>query len=396
MKNCLRTLVLFCLLFSCIFVVAQTFQTERLAKAVEVLGVNLPTDTLYFEHTLEVKTKDNQTLCIRINQNGEIEHIGIPLFSVEMRSLISSPIYDFMEYAVLNWKYKVSSNLLYLSKVIFQKGDWNTLLTERLYDCECNIRNQDDQLYILNWSRDGQEVVTVGIPIEYELLNNDSRRNIEKDFIRQLATHKVSNMQSQNKIVTENDLKIYGTEGLFVLPGQSYILAELNQNVYYTLSTIYETVDTIIRGQKDTMTVEEVLPAIVMDEEHPTESFANLMMANVEFVPDVQIALDFHLSDYHHHHLTIPLKQLQDFLIQQECSTYFACKGIVNNELCGVFFVRNSSKGYNHLMSVRLPVAQLTSPHPEVQANAYLYIPPVDQTHLFGKTPTKKSGAKIY
>lgn len=396
MNYYLRIITIFSLLLTNMLVVAQTFQSIRLENAMKALGISLPVDTMLSEQTLELKTEDGQTINIRINQNAEIEHIGIPLFSAEIRSLIASPVYDFMEYAVLNWKYKINPNLLYLSKVIFQKGDWNTLLTEQLYKCECNISNQDNRFYILSWIRDGQTIVTVGIPIEYELLNNDSRRNIEKDFIHQLANHKISDKQLKNKDITENDLKIYGTEGLFVIPGQSYILAELNQNVYYTLTTIYETVDTVIRNRQETMTIEDVQPSIVIDMEHPTESFANLMMATFEEVPNVLMKLDFCLSDYRHDHLVVPLNQLQDFLRKQGCSTYFASKGIVKDELHGILFVHNGAKGYNHLLSLKLPIAQLTSTQPEVQTAVYLYIPPLDKSHLFGKTPVKKSGAKIY
>lgn len=396
MKYYLRIITIFSLLLTNMLVVAQTFQSIRLENAMKVLGISLSADTMLSEQTLELKTEDGQTINIRINQNGEIEHIGIPLFSAEMRSLIASPVYDFMEYAVLNWKYKINPNLLYLSKVIFQKGDWNTLLTGQLYECECNISNQDNRFYIISWIRDGQTIVTVGIPIEYELLSNDSRRNIEKDFIRQLANHKISDNQPKIKEITEDDLKIYGTGGLFVIPGQSYILAELNQNVYYTFTTIYETVDTVIRNRQETMTIEDVQPSIVIDTEHPTESFANLMLATTENVPNVLMKLDFHLSDYHHDNRVIPLNQLQDFLHKQGCSIYFASKGIVKEELRGMLFVHNDAKGYNHLLSLRLPIAQLTSTQPEVQAAVYLYIPPLDKSHLFGKTPVKKSGAKIY
>jgi hypothetical protein len=62
----------------------------------------------------------------------------------------------------------------------------------------------------------------------------------------------------------------------------------------------------------------------------------------------------------------------------------------------GMLFIHNSAKGYNHLLSISIPIAQIISHQPVVQAAVYLFIPPIDKSHLFGMTPTKKSGAKIY
>ena len=95
---------------------------------------------------------------------GEIEHIGIPLFNEIMRLLQPSPVYDFLEYAVLNWKYKINPNQLYLSKVIFKKGGWESLLQGQLKESECFIENRNDKLYIVTWRRNEKEIAVVGIP----------------------------------------------------------------------------------------------------------------------------------------------------------------------------------------------------------------------------------------
>ena len=62
----------------------------------------------------------------------------------------------------------------------------------------------------------------------------------------------------------------------------------------------------------------------------------------------------------------------------------------------GTLMMSNLAKGYNHLFSLRIPADQLTATGPVIQADVYLYIPPIDKSKLFGKTPKKKSGAKIY
>lgn len=395
MKIIFRLALLLTLAVVCPDLSAQNYKADRLRKAVEVLGLQIDTDSLMPDTTIALLSKDGRTVCLRTDPMGEIEHVGVPLFNDMLRLLQPSPVYDFLEYAVLNWKYKVNPNQLYLSKVIFKVGSWETLLREKLSEIECSIENREDKLYIVSWKREEKDVAVIGIPIEYELLNNDTRRNMERAFVRDLEASKPSSTRQNSVVVSEERLSIYGTEGLFVIPGKSYIIDLLNQNVYYKLTTVYETADTVINNKSVTMSMEAVLPVVVIDPEFPAETFANLMMCDDGSVPDVTIELDFHLSNYHRQKLAMRLSQLKAFCRQQGCSLYFACDGVQKDKTRGVMFASNLPKGYNHLFSLRIPTEQLTTEAPTVQADVYLYIPPIDKEKLFGTAPTKKSGANF-
>jgi len=91
----------------------------------------------------------------------------------------------------------------------------------------------------------------------------------------------------------------------------------------------------------------------------------------------------------------MPLSQLKAFCRQQGCNLYFACDGVQKDKTRGVMFASNLPKGYNHLFSLRISTEQLTAETPTVQADVYLYIPPIDKEKLFGTAPTKKSGANF-
>ena len=374
---------------------AQNYKADRLRMAVKKMGLQITPDSLMPDTTFSLSAKDGRVLCMRTDPMGDIEHVGIPLFNDVMRFLQPSPVYDFLEYAVLNWKYKINPNQLYLSKVIFKKGSWESLLSNQLNECDCMIENREDKLYIVTWKLEDKEIVSLGIPIDYELLNNDTRRNMEKAFVRDLEASKTSVVRPNPALVNEDSLSIYGTEGLFVIPGKSYIIDLLNQNVYYKLTTVYETTDTVINKQPVTMTIDAVLPMVVRDPEFPAETFANLMMCDDNSVPDVTIDLNFHLSNYHRERVSMPLSQLKAFCHQQGCNLYFACDGIQNEKVRGVMFACNLPKGYNHLFSLRAPTEQLTSSSPTIQADVYLYIPPISKEKLFGTAPQKKSGANF-
>lgn len=395
MKLIFRLALLLTLAIACPNLSAQNYRADRLRKAVVVLGLQIVPDSLMPDTTIAFSAKDGRTVCLRTDPMGEVEHVGIPLFNEMLRLLQPSPVYDFLEYAVLNWKYKVNPNRLYLSKVIFKVGSWETLLRERLSELECSIENREDKLYIVNWKREEKDVAVIGIPIEYELLNNDTRRNMERAFVHDLETSKPLPIRPNPAVVSEESLSIYGTEGLFVIPGKSYTIDLLNQNVYYKLTTVYETVDTVINNKPVTMSMEAVLPVVVIDPEFPAETFANLMMCDDGSIPDATIELDFHLSNYHRQKVTMPLSQLRNFCRQQGCNLYFACDGVQEDKTRGVMFASNLPKGYNHLFSLRIPTEQLTTEMPTVQADVYLYIPPIEKEKLFGTAPTKKSGANF-
>ena len=384
-----------CLLNCQVFAVL-TFKTENMKKAARIVGILDSLECIAPGQTQTIKAKDGQIIEVRKSMHNVIDHIGIPLFNDQMRTLMPSPVYDFLEFAVLNIKYKVNPNTLYLSKVMFKKGSWNTLIHSQLIQSDCSITNQDDQLYIVNWKQGENDIVTIGIPIEYELLNNDNRRNIEKSYILQLESHSTKDRNKKYEDISEDNLKIYGTEGLFVFEGDSHILPELNQNVYYVLKTIYERKDTVKNNQLMDVVLEAVVPTILIEKEHPAESFANLMLGNDPKLPDVQLAMDFHLSDYHRRQVVIPLRQLKDFCEEQGDRIFFASSGNIKGSTRGMLFIHNPVKGYNHLFSISIPTDQITSSQPVVQAAVYLFIPPIDKSHLFGNAPVKKSGAKIY
>lgn len=396
MNTMCRKISLCSLIMASILLPAQTFESARLENAAQVLGISQALDTIAPNQTKELVTKDGLSIIVRISGSGLVEHIGIPLFNEDMRTLMPSPVYDFMEYATLNWRYKLTPNQLHLSKVIFKKGSWNCLISDNLSTCDCSIENRDDKLYVITWQRDSQDVAVVGIPLEYELLSNESRRNIEREFISKLAEYKTPPSFRVNRTITEGELKVYGTQGLFVLEGDNYLMPELNQNVYFTLRTVYENVDTIIHEKPVTMRLEDVVPTPVADAEFPAETLTNLMICNLDALPDLVLDIDFHLSDYRHERLSLPLSQLKSFCHERGAKIFFAVSSLKEEKVKGMLLMNNTAKGYNHLFSISMPTTMLTKQEPKAKADAYLYIPPLKRESLFGKPPTKKSGAKIY
>ena len=76
----------------------QTFKASHLQRAYEKL--HLSTNTQLRNH-----------LSIRTDYRGIIDHIGIPMFSTEMRTLLPSPVYDYLEYALLDHEYHINETI---------------------------------------------------------------------------------------------------------------------------------------------------------------------------------------------------------------------------------------------------------------------------------------------
>ena len=137
------------------------------------------------------------------------------------------------------------------------------------------------------------------------------------------------------------------------------------------------------------------MPVVVNSTEYPTETLANYMMCEDESVPDALMDMTIHLSDYHNQKVNIPMSMLRTFLKEKGCDMYFACDTERKGNIHGMMFASNLPKGYNHLISLNMDISQFKEEHPLVKADMYLYIPPLEKSKLFGKEPTKKSGAKF-
>jgi len=82
----------------------KAYKAEHLKTAALAMGVANQLEQAA-TGTVMLSAQDGLTIAARINEQGIVEHIGLPMFSEEIRTLIPSPIYDFLEYAVLNKKY---------------------------------------------------------------------------------------------------------------------------------------------------------------------------------------------------------------------------------------------------------------------------------------------------
>lgn len=349
---------------------AQEYATSQLQKAAQKLNISGMLSEKSQSDTLFI---NEQRIIVRKNQQGCIEHIGIPLFNAYIRNIQPSPIHDYLEFAALDKKFQVSENTLQLNKLEFSKGNW-----EKLYQlgdsCACTINNLGDKTYVVQWMKDDQLVLEVSFPVDYELLANSTRREMETKFIKELKVYKGSYKNAQQNVDT-TQLKKYAIQGVYVKEGHNYIINAITSNTYYTI------------GNKEAK--------LVYDNNHIAESMSNLLIAPVA-LPKSSITLSFSLSTYREESMSIDYVQLYDFCIANGCEPYYGFEGITDGMASGTLIMHNKQSGYNHIFYIQCPAKEIGNEELHLKGTGYIYIPSSNIKNLLASPSKGRSKSYKY
>ena len=359
---------------------AQQFQSSHLNKAATKLKLSandFATDSLPATLQLKVGT---QPIVARIDSKGVVEHLGVPLFAEEMRQLQPSPIYDYLEYTMLDRLYKVNENTLTLQDLKFEKGNLAQLAKVNDEADGCTIENLADKYYRVKWTKGETPIVSVSFPINYELLANSNRKEMELNFIRDIKTFTdltpVAQKDLSAQMVATKD------PDLFVVPGDHYLIDEINNNRYLTVNA------------KDSDGVHEHHIGFVFERHQPQESFANLMVEPDMPIDSARVELEFVLGNYKRDTVNVALRDWMAFCRKQGCQPYFGFEENNEGTLTGTLIMRNKQSGYDHIVAVRAEESELFADHPFVHAKVHLFTPSTNVRNLFGKA-TKSNRPRI-
>lgn len=370
--HCALTALLLC---GSLAVSAQQFQSTHLRAAAKKLKIDstaLTTDVLPTTKTLTVA---GRTVAVRMDAHGVVEHIGVPLFTEDYRQLMPSPIYDFLEYTVLDRLFKVSDNTLTHQDLKFEKGDLNALATVLSKTDGCTIENLSEKYYRVKWTANGQAVIVVSFPIDYELLANSSRKEMEQNFIRDLKAYTES--EPMNAIDYSAQMAPTDQPNIFVVRGNTYIIDEINSHRYLTIGT---------KQKKRTL-------ALLYDRSAPQQSMANLLVERDMPVTGARVAIEFVLGNYKRDTISVALRDFIGFCQRQGCEPFFGYEESTHGTHKGLLIMSNKQSGYDHIIAVRATDTELFGAHPLVHAKVYLFTPSSNVRTLFGSpddTPSSR------
>lgn len=348
-----------------------TYHSEHLSAAAKKLGVTAQIDTM--KTGVNYVQAKGQRLEVRISDDLQVEHLGIPLFSQDQRQLQPSPVYDFLEYALLDNTFKVSQNPFVYSSVSFQKGAWKDMLS--LADTtSCSITSLEDKLYKVVWTRGGNTAVEVTFPASYDMLAGSSRKEMEQNFVRDLRRF-VGKSVVDTALIDSTDLRPMDN-GLYVRPGGSYILQAITDNVYFQKN------DSLFR--------------YVVDTKYPSESLANMVLADDPSVSECDINVRFVLYGGTVDSLLLPMKTFMRYCRSKGCHAYFGIENVSKSEMKASLFFYNKSSGYDHVVYLKAPMADFATRDYTIEGTMYLYAPTNNVENLFYQAPKGKKKKIIY
>lgn len=351
-----------CILASANGAYAQDYASNHLEKAINKLGI---ADKLSKGSKADTIFIGQQRIVVRKDTNGRIEHVGIPLFNAFMRSLQPSPIHDYLEFAALDKKYKISENTLQLNQLKFSKGSWDDLF--QVGDTTtCSITNLEDKMYVVKWMKQGEPFLEVYFPVDYELLANSSRREMEVRFIEGLKAFQLPDSVPEQQLDTVHFQK-YGVKGIFVKEGTSYVSPVITSNTYYIKES----------GKYH----------LLADGQHISESMANLLLEPL-YAPDATIKMDFSMSTFREETVEMDFRQLSAYCTANGCTPFFGYEGINNGMAAATLIMHNKKSGYNHIFYIQCPASEVELSGAKLTGKGYLFTPSSNIKNLFG-TPSK-------
>ena len=339
-------------------------QRTHIQKAVKVLNLNLDSIQAGQKPKTSIVSVKGVRMKVKVDKEGQVIHIGFPLFNQFVQILQPSPIYDYLEYAVLDHKFHISENDLQLKQLKFRKGDWTTL--EQVSDTmRCTISNVEDKFYEVTWFDGGQEFVSVNFPINYELLANSNRKEILELFVTSLRGYHAEESIVQD--INTSKVKPYKKNDVFVQEGDFYTIPGINTNTYFRKSSNKDSTHYVW----------------LKDKNYPNETLANRLLSPGSFPGNPTLKLTCFLYNHRKEVVMTTLSDWMSFCRQSGCKPYYGFEKNENGTITATLIMRNRESGYDHVVMLNCQQAHLEDADLPLEGRAYIFTPSANVSSLF-------------
>ena len=328
----------------------STFRTAELERLASELALDIEALPDGYGHP----TANGVRLTVHQTEQT-IDHIGLYLFTEELRSMDKSPIFDFLERYFLQLKYPPrsmsASNMIRDDQFKFLTGSLKSVAD--ILPTDGFSYNYDRHSYKATWSRQDSTLLSVSFPVEYELLSGENKIEAENNLLADIRSTKV--VIPTGKPVVKKD---------------HYLSKDFTNRLYLS------------KGE------------LVLSEKHPLESAANVMLSlqtESSFSINItQLSYGFKRTVFE-----VPLKQWIAFCLEHGCELYFGVESLTEtSEVACVVIAVNTLENYNHVLTAKIPSDILDSKIGTIKARLYPYIPTHNVLNLFATY--RKSNPKTY
>lgn len=345
------TLLLALVIFCGLQIRAIGFATqslERLATYVGLTNLDDLTEGIHNDYNYK-----GHALTVRVNQWNEIEHIGLHLFSQELRTIQPLPVYDFLERYLLamNAAPEGSDDRVYMAwdKVHYQIGDAAMALK---IDTTADFSEShiDRHVYKVSWQMKGKTCLEMSFYMDYQLMTGCNAIELEKIMFRKMRRE----VWKQEKYI-HKDFPVKGIE--YTRQGKNFISPMVRNDIYY-----------VRKKEREAW-------RLLDDAGRMTKTIANIMLSGESNHPlKVEIKMDKYglRTDC----ATMEYGAWRQLCVKEGCTPYFGMKSKDGDIYKGTVFMVNETGGYLHLLSIDIPQEAITNPEKNVaHAKIYTYIP---------------------
>lgn len=310
------------------------------------------------------KILKNKGIVFGFNKSGEINHLGVSLFSEETKKLMDIGICNFierflLELALINDNSKVESKLKELKISLFINGvnfndKSNLTITDYIesIDMPVNFSLKYDE-FIANaiWIY-GSNTFNICFPLYRELIDGSDKKESDEILYNSLYYARSEPVNLMDENISLEQLEKY-KENVYVIKGNVFLIPELTSNVYYIKSgTDYE---------------------LLYSQEYPEISMNNLFLTYANGKGKI-LSLTHRRYGYFTPEITIPLLNFLNFFkddFQIMCHTKYNKE----DNLETIIVLNHKRLNYIHLMRVTAEKESLFSSNTILKADFYSNIP---------------------
>lgn len=347
-----RWVVLLVVASCCYSMKATSFDTQRLERLAGYLNLQ-QLDTLPIGVTNTYSYKQHP-LTIRKNQWGEVEHIGLLLFSQAYRQMRPLPVYDFLERYLLA-RLATLANTEDATKMQWDKVHFNvgTAATALKIDTLTMFGSEyvDLHAYRASWSVNDKKVLELSFDMNYQLMVGCDAVELEHRFMRHLSRYQPHAASS----AVASQLPQEGTE--YTWQDSYYMSPMVRNDIYYTRKSKKKSWQLVNDASRATKTINNWLVAPDGDNNLP-------------------LVLTIDRYGYETDSVQTTYRTWQQLCMDEGCQPYYGLKGKENGVYQGTVFMVNRTGGYVHLLSINIPESALQDDKQVLStARLYAYIP---------------------
>jgi hypothetical protein len=321
------------------------------------------------------------SLTVEYNELAQLSHLGIALFTPEMKNLAGKPVCDFLERLFLELflqktdaeirklleEYKIALNVSMRNNSYRSSLEYALAYTFK--EASEYVITKDSLMWTCAW-RNNQERLSLTFPANYDLILGLDKKEAEEIFNRQLRQFHCKNFALTPMTIDLESLKPLNSH-IYVLPSARLFTKDMNANLYFIKNEMQEF-------------------ELIFDKNFPEESVSNLFMHLDK--KSVGIKMQVFQRVYGNQASQYEL-ELFDFLCfwKDDYETYTGIEKCTGQEIALTVIFKSKYFNCFHMLYVQAAPEDFFEKKRAIKTTFYTYIPNHNIKNLYQDVIEKKT-----